>query len=229
MAREGSWRDALREFGEAAGLDRRDSRPDFNAGLVRATRSDWPRARSDFQRATKRDSGNWPAWWMLGFAEEQLGNRSAALAAYRAAIRIDTSLFDTAVNPFAERTRLNRRVLSDTEGNRLLRATLPGSKQATDPGRVARFFQMSAATVPAASPAPRGQNLRREDEPLEPAAPPPTLPPQPAATPDSAPGVHPGVVQPRPRPGGEGGNSGGPADIQSARPLASATPPPAPR
>ena len=229
MAREGSWRDALREFHESAGLDRRDSRSSFNAGLVLAATGDWQGARSEFQLATKREAVNWPAWWMLGLAEEQLGNTSAALSSYRTSIRIDTSLFDAAVNPFAGRTRLTGKVLSDTEDNRLLRAAIPGANRSTDPGRVASFCQLTTKTALATAPRPPVQGARRSEAPPVPAAIPPASTPLPTATPDPAPGIHPGVVQPRPRPGGEGGNSGGPADIQSAQPLPSITPQPAPR
>ena len=38
---------------------------------------------------------------MLGFAEETLGNEGAAVDAYSRSLRVDTSLFDPKVNPFA--------------------------------------------------------------------------------------------------------------------------------
>jgi Tetratricopeptide repeat len=159
IAQEGFWRDALREFDEAADLDRKTGHPYFNAGLVKAAKGEWRGARSYFQRATKRDPGNWPAWWMVGFAEEQLGNKSAAVAAYKVSLRVDTSLFDVAVNPFAAWTNLKVRVFMETYDARRARATLPTSEQLDDPDRVASFFQKtkrgsSSGEKPAPAPTP---------------------------------------------------------------------------
>jgi hypothetical protein len=156
IAQEGFWRDALREFDEAADLDRKDGRPYFNAGLVKAAKGEWRGARSYFQRATKRDPGNWPAWWMVGFAQEQLGNESAAVAAYKVSLRVDASLFDVAVNPFAAWTHLKARVFLESYEIRRARAALASSEQLDDPGRVAAFFQKTkmGALPGAPSPAP---------------------------------------------------------------------------
>ncbi|HYN42416.1 MAG TPA: hypothetical protein VE129_11600 [Thermoanaerobaculia bacterium] len=141
VAWDGFWRDALRNFDTAAGLAPKDSRPSFNAGLVEALRGDWGGARSRFRKAVKTDPGNWPGWWMLGFAEEMLGHEGAAVDAYSRALRVDTSLFDPKVNPFAVATRLRARVLLETYPRRRVDAVLPFSNQLSDPSRVASFFQ----------------------------------------------------------------------------------------
>ncbi len=155
IAQEGFWRDALREFDEAADLDLKDGRPLFNAGLVKATRGEWRGARSYFQRATKRDGGNWPAWWMLGFAQEQLGNTSAAVAAYKVSLRVDTSLFDVAANPFAGWTQLKMRVFLESYEVRRVRVALPTSEQWADSERVTAFFQKTKKGAPrGGAPAP---------------------------------------------------------------------------
>lgn len=144
VAWDGFWRDALRSFDTAAELAPADSRPSFNAGLVEALRGEWGSARSRFRRAVKTDPGNWPAWWMLGFAEETLGNESAAINAYSKSLRVDTSLFDARVNPFAVATRLRARVLLETYQRRRVDAAIPFSNQLSDPSRVAAFFQNRA-------------------------------------------------------------------------------------
>lgn len=153
VARDGFWRDALREFSEAATLDPKDGRPHFNAGLVHAWKGEWSRARSRFRKATERDPGNWEAWWMTGYAEERLGNVRDALDAYKTSVRVDTSLFDVRRNPFAAGTRLKARVLLETYEKRLVQAALPKSEQLAEPDRVASFFQRSAPP-PAPTPVP---------------------------------------------------------------------------
>ncbi len=141
VAWDGFWRDALRNFDAAAELAPKDSRPSFNAGLVEALRGEWGSARSRFRKAVKADPGNWSAWWMLGFAEEALGNENAAVDAYSRSLRVDTSLFDPRINPFAVATRLRARVLLETYPRRRVDAALPFANQLEDPSRVASFFQ----------------------------------------------------------------------------------------
>ena len=82
IARDGFWRDALREFETAEKLDKKDGRAPYNAGLVETTRGAWGSARSPFKNAVDRDPGNLPAWCMLVFSEEKLGNADAAAKAY---------------------------------------------------------------------------------------------------------------------------------------------------
>ena len=125
VAWDGFWRDALRSFDKAAELAPKDSRPLFNAGLVEALHGEWGGARSRFHKAVKTDPGNWSAWWMLGFAEEMLGHEGAAVDAYSRSLRVDTSLFDPKVNPFAVATRLRARVLLVTYPRRRVDAALP--------------------------------------------------------------------------------------------------------
>lgn len=147
IAHDGFWRDALREFDTAAGLDRKDGHPLFNAGLVYAWKGEWHAARREFAAARKRDPGNWPGWWMLGFAEEKLGNTEAAVDAYKVSLREDTGLFDVARNPFAADTLLRSRVLLETYSKRRLHAEMPYREQFEDPARVATFFQQSRGRV----------------------------------------------------------------------------------
>jgi hypothetical protein len=154
VAWDGFWRDALREFGIAADLDRHDSRPLFNAGLVKAWKGEWVGARRAFGAATRRDPGNWPAWWMRGFAAEQLGDVEAAVDDYKTSLRMDTSLFDVAVNPFAARTKLRSRALLETYDKRLVRAAMPARQELSDPERVSSFFQKAAPSSAAPAPAP---------------------------------------------------------------------------
>jgi hypothetical protein len=155
LAQEGFWRDALREFDESAKLDPKDSHPYFNAGLVRAMKSDWRGARGYFHKAVKRDPGNWPAWWMLGYAEEQIGNTSAAVDAYRTSVRLDMSLFDVTVNPYAAWTKLKPQVFLESYDTRRVRVTLPSMEQMSDPERVASSFQKVKRAAPqAAAPSP---------------------------------------------------------------------------
>ncbi|MFI5120872.1 MAG: hypothetical protein ACHQM4_10675 [Thermoanaerobaculia bacterium] len=153
IARDGFWRDALREFDVAAKLDKADSRPLYNAGLVHAMRGEWRSAASSFHKAVSRVSGNWAAWWMLGFAEEQRGNESAAVAAYKTSLRVDTSLFDVRRNPFAARTRLKGRVLLESLDARVYRLALPATEQMAEPDLVTSF-QGGHVTVLATPGAP---------------------------------------------------------------------------
>ena len=141
VAWDGFWRDALRSFDKAAELAPKDSRPLFNGGLVQGLRGDWRGARSKFRKAVKLDPGNWPAWWMLGFSEEQLGNKGAAVDAYGRSLRVDTSLFDPKVNPYAVVSQLKAAALLATYEKRRVDAGLPFSNQIVEPSRVASFFQ----------------------------------------------------------------------------------------
>ena len=161
IARDGFWRDALREFGVAAKLDKADSRPLYNAGLVHAMRGEWGSAASSFRKAVSRGPGNWAGWWMLGFAEEQRGNEGAAIAAYKTSLRVDTSLFDVRRNPFAARTRLRGRVLLESLDARVYRLALPAAEQMAQPDLVTSFqhghvavLAVSGAPVPAGAPIP---------------------------------------------------------------------------
>jgi hypothetical protein len=158
IARDGFWRDALREFGIAATLDKSDGRPLYNAGLVHAMRDEWGRAASSFRKAVSRGPGNWTAWWMLGYAEERRGNDSAAIAAYKTSLRVDTSLFDVRRNPFAAYTRLKGRVLLESLEGRLNRAALPATEQMAEADLVGSFQQgrvaVSAVTGGLTPPAP---------------------------------------------------------------------------
>jgi len=160
IARDGFWRDAQREFALAAQLDKTDGRPLYNAGLVHAMRDEWKGAASSFQSAVSRAPGNWAAWWMLGFAEEKRGNVSAAVAAYKTSLRVDTSLFDVRRNPFAAYTRLKGRVLLESLDGRLIRAALPVAEQLAQADIVGSFQQgrvaVSATTggLAAGAPAP---------------------------------------------------------------------------
>lgn len=153
VAWDGFWRDALRSFEKAADLDGKDARPVFNAGLVKALRGDWGGARSKFRRAVKVDPGNWQAWWMLGFSQETLGNDDAAVEAYSRSLRVDTSLFDPKVNPFAVASRLKARVLLETYAERRVGASLAFSNQLAEPARVASFFQKAVVAAPPAQAA----------------------------------------------------------------------------
>ena len=139
IARDGFWRDALREFETAQKLDKKDGRAPYNAGLVQTTRGEWGSARSAFKKAVDRDPGNWPAWWMLGFAEEKLGYADAATRAYAHSLRIDTSLFDVRRNPYALQSRLKGRVLLETFDVRFARAALSSTEQLAQPDILTSF------------------------------------------------------------------------------------------
>jgi Tfp pilus assembly protein PilF len=153
VARDAFWRDALREFDEAARLDKKDGKPLFNAGLVYAARGEWHSARRAFHTAVRRDGGNWTGWWMLGYAEERLGNVDAAVRAYKHSLKNDTTLFDVSRNPFAADTRLKARVLLETYEMRLLRASYPTTEQLAQPARIATFFQRSRPAPAERAPA----------------------------------------------------------------------------
>ncbi len=153
VARDAFWRDALREFDQAARLDKKDGKPLFNAGLVYAARGQWHFARNAFHRAVVRDGGNWTGWWMLGYAEERLGNIEAAVRAYAHSLKNDTTLFDVSKNPFAADTKLKARVLLETYEMRLLRASYPTTEQFAQPARIATFFQRSRPAPPGPTPA----------------------------------------------------------------------------
>jgi len=153
IARDGFWRDALREFETAAKLDKKDGRPLYNAGLVETTRGEWGAARSHFQKAVERSPGNWPAWWMLGFAEEKLGNANAAVKAYATSLRVDTSLFDVKRNPYAAQTTLKSRVLLETYESRLARTALATTEQLEHPDLLTSF-QTGRVAVEAAPGGP---------------------------------------------------------------------------
>jgi hypothetical protein len=152
IARDGFWRDALREFETAAKLDKKDGRALYNAGLVQTTRGEWGAARSDFKKAVDRSPGNWPAWWMLGFAEEKLGNPNAAVKAYATSLRVDTSLFDVKRNPYAAQTRLKARVLLETYDNRVAHIALATTEQLAEPDVLTTFQpgRVAVETAPGA-------------------------------------------------------------------------------
>jgi hypothetical protein len=149
IARDGFWRDALREFETAEKLDKKNSRAPYNAGLVEMTRGEWGSARSAFKKAVDRDPGNWPAWWMLGFAEEKLGNAGAAVSAYTRSLRVDTSLFDVKRNPYAVQSRLKARALLETYDARMARAALPQTEQLAQPD-ILTSYQAGHVSVSAA-------------------------------------------------------------------------------
>ncbi len=153
IARDGFWRDALREFETAAKLDKKDGRAHYNAGLVQTTRGEWGAARSAFKKAVDRAPGNWPAWWMLGFAEEKLGNPDAAVRAYASSLRVDTSLFDVRRNPYAAQTRLKSRVLLETYDRRIARAALPATEQLAQPDLLTSFQTGHVAVTAVSGPA----------------------------------------------------------------------------
>jgi Flp pilus assembly protein TadD len=153
VAWDGFWRDALRNFETAAKLDKGDSRPMFNAGIVYAYKAEWGNARSAFQKAVHRGPGNWAAWWMLGYAEEELGNIQAAIDAYKTSLRVDTSLFDVRTNPFAANSRLRTVVLTATYDKRLARAAMPTAEEFADTDRIAALLQPAKVTRQAAAPA----------------------------------------------------------------------------
>jgi hypothetical protein len=152
IARDGFWRDALREFDTAAKLDPKDGRASYNAGLVQTTRGEWGAARSAFRKAVDLSPGNWPAWWMLGFAEEKLGNVNAAVKAYAQSLRVDTSLFDVRRNPYAIQSRLKSRVFLETYDRRMARAALPATEQLAHPELLTSFQAGRVAVT--ASPGP---------------------------------------------------------------------------
>ncbi len=156
IAWDGFWRDALRNFETAARLDPKDDKPLFNAGVVHAWQGEWGSAKGAFKKALKRRPGNWPAWWMLGYAEERLGNREAAVVAYKTSLRVDTSLFDPKNNPFALMTKLKGRVLVETYEKRLVRAAMPQTEQLEDPERIGTFLQRRRPPEASAAPAPTG-------------------------------------------------------------------------
>lgn len=160
LAWKGNYPNALESFEKAADLDEKDGKPLFNAGLVEVLKGNWHTARSRFRKATKRDPGNFQAWWMLGWTEERLGHTNAAVDAYKHAIVVDTSLYDIRRNPFAAMTALRGRVLLETYGSRFMKATLPQQQQFEDPARIGAFFQRShpASPVPGA-PAPSASEM----------------------------------------------------------------------
>jgi hypothetical protein len=157
IARDGYWRDALREFDLAAKLDKADGRPFYNAGLVHTTRGEWRSATSAFRKAVSRTPGNWAGWWMLGYSLERRGNNSAAVAAYKTSLRVDNSLFDVRRNPFAAYTRLKGRVLLEAYEGRLSRLALPATEQLAQPDIVTSFQagRVAVSAVPGA-PVPAG-------------------------------------------------------------------------
>ncbi len=122
---------------------------------------------SSFHKAVARAPGNWAGWWMLGFAEEQRGNVSAAIAAYKTSLRVDTSLFDVRQNPFAARTRLKGRVLLESLDARVYRLALPAAEQMAQPDLVTSFqgghvavLAVPGAPVPAGAPVPEDRAAR---------------------------------------------------------------------
>ncbi|MCK6684862.1 MAG: tetratricopeptide repeat protein [Thermoanaerobaculia bacterium] len=177
IARDGFWRDAIREFKEAAELDPKiATKAYFNAGLVSLWKGDNGGARSFLKKSVDRDPGNWPAWWMLGLVEERLFNIDAALDAYKRSLRVDTSLFDPTKNPFAIESKLRSRVLLETYQQRKVRAAQPIVEQFADPERIQAFLQ--PAMAPATPPAPPAAA-----EPQKTPVPAPTPTPVPIAVP----------------------------------------------
>jgi DNA polymerase III subunit gamma/tau len=167
---------------------------------------------------------------MAGFAEEQLGNASAAVANYQVSLRVDTSLFDVAVNPFAAWTQLKARVFLESYDTRRARAALPTSEQLEDPDRVIAFFQKSkkgalrAAAAPPPTPEPKTGPVISSAPAASSTAPPskmssgPTWNPQGPGTrrreetppSDTPPPATPPPTTPPPAPAGVGADVGGP-------------------
>ncbi len=210
LAWNGTYPNALESFAKAAELDKKDAKPLFNAGLVEVLKGNWHTARKRFQQATRREPGNFQAWWMVGWTEERLENTDAAVDAYKHAVVNDTTLWDIRRNPFAATTRLKGRVLLETYRARVLKTTLPLQEQFEDPARMESFFQRSRpAAAPAAPPSAAPQ---------APAAAPLTTPPGgPPSAPSKAPaGGSPGVptvAPPKAPPGGSPGGSPGIAPV----------------
>lgn len=150
IARDGFWRDALGEFDVAAKLDKTDSRPLYNAGLVHTTRGEWGSAASSFRKATVRAPRNSAAWWMLGYAEERRGRDSAAVAAYKKSLRADSAPFDVRKNPFAAYSLLKGRVMLESYDEKLHLLALPASEQLAQVDLVTSFQKgrVSLSAVP---------------------------------------------------------------------------------
>jgi hypothetical protein len=171
IARDGFWRDALREFALAAKLDKATGRPLYNAGLVHAMQGEWGSAASSFHKAVSRAPGNWAAWWMLGYAEERRDHVSAAIAAYKTSLRVDTSLFDVRRNPFAAYSRLKGRVLLETLEGRVQRLALPATEQMAQADLVTSFQQgRVAVSAILGGPVPAGAQAPPDDRAAKPAS-----------------------------------------------------------
>jgi hypothetical protein len=59
------------------------------AGAIAARNRDWPRMAQRFGDALDRNDDGWYAWYELGSARSELGDRVGALAAFRRARRLD--------------------------------------------------------------------------------------------------------------------------------------------
>jgi hypothetical protein len=212
VAWDGFWRDALRNFKKAAKLDKGDTRPMYNAGIVYLYKGEWGSARSAFQKAVDRGPGNWEGWWMLGYSEEMLGNVQAAIDAYAKSLRVDTTLFDVRRNPFAANSRLKAIVLTTTYDARVSREAMPATEEFADEARIAALLKPSRLPPgETSSPAP------------EPAAPPAasgpvvTNVPAPASAPSRAAGSPPASSRPyRTRPAPPRGTSPAPGSGAAA-------------
>jgi hypothetical protein len=194
VAWDGFWRDALRNFETAAKLDKGDTRPVYNSGIVYAYKGEWGNAKSAFSKAVKRGPGNWAGWWMLGYAEEQLGNQAAAIDAYKTSLRMDTSLFDVKKNPFAANSRLKTIALTATYDKRLVRAAMPKAEEFADMDRIAALLQPIRIS-------PRGAALLSPEAAAPPAATGPvitTIPPPSSVAPRPAAGPMPSQYRARP-------------------------------
>lgn len=187
IARDGFWRDAIREFEEAAKLDPKlATKAYFNAGLVSLGRGENSTARSYFKKSVSKDPGNWTAWWMLGLTEERLFNIGGAVEAYKTSLRVDTSLFDPAKNPFAIESRLRSRVLLETYQKRRVRAAQPLLEQFAEAERIQALLQFSKPPTPVPSTPPE------PTKPPEPTpAPVPVVPIAPPMTISTPPGGQP--------------------------------------
>jgi tetratricopeptide (TPR) repeat protein len=80
---------AYARLDRARRLNALSEQADLMAGAIAARRADWPRMRTSFERALERNDKSWYAWYELGSARSELGDRAGALDAFRRARRLD--------------------------------------------------------------------------------------------------------------------------------------------
>ncbi len=154
IARDGFWRDAIREFEESAKLDKKlATKPYFNAGLVSLWRGEIGTARGYFKKSVKADPGNWPAWWMIGYTYERQGYDRSAIKNYARSMRVDTSLFNVTRNPYAADSRLKSQVLLLSYNARMTRAAQGYVEQLADRKGVLDLMTSKMSEAPNEKPA----------------------------------------------------------------------------
>ncbi len=87
--RRGDYNGALFMFSRAVAQDPTLERAHFSIGWIELQQGNWEAARSALQQASALESSNQQTWYLLAFAQHQLGERQQAIASLETAIHLN--------------------------------------------------------------------------------------------------------------------------------------------